>query len=294
MPLPSNILIAALFASFLDLESVGILYFADRLIQFPLALIGSTCATVLLPAICAASAGKRQVPTPQKKTEPLENTKNLIHHFFFLCLLSTAAAAGLLAVGKPLVFLLFYHGSFGGKAASQTAECLAFLSLGLWAYIGNRIFASLYHGMGITRLPLYAALVSFAVNIALGLFLWKIMGIKGIAFSVSISAMTGCAILVFSPQNPWKFHAGQVFLSACRAVFISAIMFFFIHGAARHLMDMGLTRTGMAAGLAACVIAGIVFIVAGTCCIAGEDTLFLITATGRSGLSMTRLGHNKE
>ncbi len=271
-----NILIAALFTSFLDLKSVGILYFADRLIQFPLALIGSTCATVLLPAISIASVKKREMQASQKPMTSLEKDKSFPHHFFFLCLVSVSAAAGLLAVRKPLVFLLFCHGFFGVQAASQTAECLAFLSIGLWAYIGSRIFASLYHGMGITRLPLYAALVSFGVNIVLGLVLWKIMGIKGIALSVSISAMTGCAILFFSSQNPWKFHAGQVFLSACRAVFISAIMFFFIHGAARHLMDMELSRTGAAAGLAACVIAGILFIAAGTLCLAGEDTLFLM------------------
>ncbi len=273
-----NILIAALFAAFLDLKTVGILYFADRLIQFPLALIGSTCATVLLPSIAADTAKKRNIPSTSTNMESLENNQSFPHHFFFLCLLGVSAAAGLLAIGKPLVFLLFCHGSFAAQAVSQTTDCLAFLSMGLWAYIGNRIFASLYHGMGITRLPLYAALVSFGVNIVLGTFLWRIMGIKGIALGVSISAMTGFALLFFSSQNPWKFHAGQVFLSACRAVFISAIMFFFVHGAAQSLMDMDLTRTGIAAGIGACVIAGVVFIVAGMFCLAGEDVLFLLDA----------------
>ncbi len=270
-----NILIAAVFASFLNLENVSFLYFADRLIQFPLALIGSTCATVLLPKMATKI---HQINISQKSSNAQPNAFE--HHFFFLCLLGFSAAAGLFAIKKPLVFLLFCHGSFGVKAASQTADCLAFLSLGLWAYIGNRILASLYQGMGITKLPFYAAILSFISNIVLGLLCWQSLGIRGIALGVSISSIMGFSILFFSHQNPWEFVGRQVLVSTCRAIFISAIMGLFIHGSACSLMGMNLGRTGLCAGLFACVIAGILITMAGTLCLAPKHALFLLTQKG--------------
>ncbi|MCG8687886.1 MAG: murein biosynthesis integral membrane protein MurJ [Desulfobacterales bacterium] len=229
-----NILVAGLTATRLLPGSVSYLNYAERLVQFPLAMFATSVATVLLPMLSGRAAVLNdddcshdiQKKRGQGKGNYIEtgtigkSFETGIRLVFFLIL---PAMAGIMALSEPIVSLIFGRGAFDAAAVTQTGQCLFYLAAGLWAVAGIRVFVTFYYSLSNIRLPFFAGLISIVCNLLLSGFMAKTMGVNGLALSVSLSAMAGFVFLVcFVPNG---VSLGKVFVSACRAVFISVIMF---------------------------------------------------------------------
>ena len=185
-----NLLVGTIIASFLP-GAVAILYFADRLYQFPLGMIGVAIGTALLPEL-----SRRLVSDPAGAL----NTQNRALEFALL--LALPATAGLIALAEPLAVVMFQYGKFTAADAAGTALALVAFSAGLPAYILIRVLSPSYFARHDTKSPVAHAVASMVVNVALALALvwppfglWPGLGLVGIAIATAAAAWLNVVLL---------------------------------------------------------------------------------------------------
>jgi putative peptidoglycan lipid II flippase len=244
-----NIMIASLFASRLSQGNISFLYYADRLVQFPLALFAVSFSTVFLPSL------SRNMAQGKKNEVSAEVSKDFSKGAQLIFFVTIPAIAGLLVLGGPIVSLLFKQGAFDALAVDQTAGCLFYLVPGLWAYTGTRLFVTLHYALSSVRLPFVAGLVSIGFNLVLCWFWVNPFGARGLALSVSLSAMAGFGVLFMN--MPGILSRRLLIVSACRPVFFSVIMFFFVRWAAQFIVTEEYGKLGLGAGIFVCILLGI-------------------------------------
>ena len=149
----------ALAASLLSAGSVSYIYFADRLNQLPLGLIGIGLGTVLLPTI-SAQLGRGE------EREAMETQNRGLELALFFTLPATVA---LIVCGAPIVAALFQHGKFTPGDTAATAQALAAFSIGLPSYILVKVLTPGYYARSDTKTPVRFATISIAVNLVLNL-----------------------------------------------------------------------------------------------------------------------------
>jgi len=244
-----NIMVASFFASKLDEGSVSFIYYADRLVQFPLALFAVSVSTALLPELSRkAVSGKLD-----------EIAKFFSDGVKLVLFITIPAMAGLMALDEKIVAFLFGHGAFSALAIKQTAECLVILSSGLWAFTGTRLFVTLYYALSIIRVPFYSGVIATGLNLV---FCWMsvgILGLKGLVLSVSLSAMIGFVFLFVNIPGAMKIDKFEIIVSACRSLFLSVIMFFLVRQAADFILAKGHDKFWSAAGVLGCIGFGMIF-----------------------------------
>jgi putative peptidoglycan lipid II flippase len=144
-----NLLIStALAARFLGEGAVSWLYYADRLNQLPLGIIGIGVGTALLPAMSRLLAAGEASAALAQQNRAIE----------LVLLLTLPAAAGLALVAAPIIGVLFQHGAFTALDTQKTAAALAAFALGLPAYVLIKVLTPGFHARSDTRTPVRVAL----------------------------------------------------------------------------------------------------------------------------------------
>ncbi len=244
-----NIMVASFFTSKLDEGSISFVYYADRLVQFPLALFAVSVATVLLPEI------SKKVVLGQLD-EVGELFSRGVKLVFFITI---PAMAGLMALNEPIVKILFGYGVFDAPAVQKTADCLFFLAMGLWAFTGVRLFVTLYYSLVNISIPFYSGIITICLNLILCPVLMKLFGLKGLIFSVSASAVAGFVFLFINIPGTMNIRRTEIIVSACRSFFVSAIMFLLVKQMADLVLPLLSSRLGFVIGVAACISIGMIF-----------------------------------
>lgn len=172
-----NLFADLIMASFLPSGSISYLYYADRLNQLPLGIVGIAVGTALLPMLSKAiAAGKA------------DEARNLFNRAFEICfLLALPAAAALMVVPHQLVGGLFQYGAFGAADAQITAMVLSGYAVGLPAYVVARVFQVAYWADQDTTTPVRVSIIMTLSNIVLSLTLIQFIGVAGIALGTGIS-----------------------------------------------------------------------------------------------------------
>ena len=157
-----NLLVStALATGFLAHGSVSYIYYADRLNQLPLGLIGIGLGTVLLPTISRQLGRGAEAEAMQTQNRGLE-----LALFFTL-----PATVALVICGVPIITGLFQHGQFDAGDAVKTGQALAAFSVGLPSYILVKVLTPGYYARHDTKTPMRFAMISIAVNLILNLAL---------------------------------------------------------------------------------------------------------------------------
>ncbi len=244
-----NIMVASFFASNLDEGSVSFLYYADRLVQFPMALFAVSVATVFLPDLSKkAAAGKTEDIGP------------LFSNGVIMVLFVTIPAmAGLMSLNIPIVNFLFGRGAFDIHAVNQTAGCLFFLVGGLWAFTGSRLFVTLYYALSNIRTPFYSGMIAIVLNLCLCPVLIGFFELQGLVLSVAVSAVAGFLFLLYHLPGAVKIDIKRITVSACRSVFFSVIMFFLVKKIAVFVPMEASNAALNGAGLCGCICFGMFF-----------------------------------
>jgi putative peptidoglycan lipid II flippase len=170
--------------------AVSYLYYADRLVQFPLSIIGTAMGTALLPTLSKQIIGK-------KFKEAVETQNNALE----MVMISTIpAAVALFIIAEPLISVMFERGKFTSYETHATATALMAYSFGLPAFVMVKIFVPGFFANGDTKTPVIIAGMCLLLNVTLSLILIRFMGHTGLAIATSVSAWlnTGllCAILI--------------------------------------------------------------------------------------------------
>ncbi|MEK7210316.1 MAG: murein biosynthesis integral membrane protein MurJ, partial [Candidatus Binatota bacterium] len=122
-----NVLVSTIFASMLPEGSVSYLYYADRLLQFPLGIFAVALGTAALPSFSSLVAKKEY----DELKLGLSYSLRLVNFF------SLPATLGLMIVSVPIFSLLFQRGAFDANATLGTAQALIYFSFGLWGFSGT-------------------------------------------------------------------------------------------------------------------------------------------------------------
>ena len=244
-----NVLVATFMASRLGDGSISYLYYADRLIQFPLALFTVSVTTVIFPRLSVSAAANRQEDAAELFFRGLQVV-------FFITL---PAMAGLMVLRKPIVALLFFQGAFDMTAVRETGSVLLFLSLGLWAVSGTRLFGSFFYAFSDIRTPFAAGVCSIVVNMVLGVVLLKTMGHRGLALSLSVSAGINFLALLWRAGGYFTPSTGrQLIRSGVKAFVFSGIMYGVVGVTTPYLcprLDSG--KVSLLMGVSASILVGI-------------------------------------
>ncbi|MGL4542848.1 MAG: murein biosynthesis integral membrane protein MurJ, partial [Polymorphobacter sp.] len=181
-----NLLIStALAARFLPEGAVSYLYYADRLNQLPLGLIGIGVGTVLLPTLSRQLGAGTPAVAQHTQSRAIE----------LVLLLTLPAAAALVVSALPIISGLLQAGRFTAAAAAATAAALSAFALGLPAYVLIKVLTPGFYARSDTRTPVQIAVASMGVNLVGNLLLiWPLEHV-GIALSTAIAAWFNAALL---------------------------------------------------------------------------------------------------
>ncbi len=182
-----NILVSNILASFLPGGSISYLWYASRLLEFPLGVFGVALATAAFPSLSQQSSRKDTVVF--KKI--LEDTMRLV------TFITLPAMVGLIMIREPIVQILFQRGAFDASTTLQTANALLYYSLGMWAIAASRIFVSGFHSLQDTITPVKVSIIVFIANVIFSLLLMGPMKHCGLALANSLSAMLNIVMLLF-------------------------------------------------------------------------------------------------
>jgi putative peptidoglycan lipid II flippase len=178
-------LINTVIASFLAGGSVSYLYYADRLVEFPLGIFGIAVATAVLPTL-AEQASRRDLSALRE---------TLSFALRLATFVSLPAAIGLFVLREPIVRVLYERGRFGPAETEGTAAALAMYALGLVSFTVTRIGAQAFYALGDTRTPVRASLWAMAVNCALAAALAWPLGHAGLALATAVAATVNAGLL---------------------------------------------------------------------------------------------------
>jgi putative peptidoglycan lipid II flippase len=180
---PQLLIVAGAIVASTSPAAISWLYFANRLIELPLGLVGVAMGTVLLPVLTRAERDSESVLAAAQGLELAIG-------------LALPAALGLAVLAEPIVRVLFEHGAFSARDAAATALALKGLALGLPAHVLFKALAPAFFARHDTLTPLLATLCGLATAIVLAL-LNSALGIAGIAASITLGAWTSTAILIW-------------------------------------------------------------------------------------------------
>ena len=212
-----NSFIGTLLASFLAQGSVSSLYFADRLVQFPLGVFAIAISTAVLPSL-STQAAKKEID---------EFGVTLNHALRLVFFITLPATVGLIMLGKPIIQVLFERGDFDASSTQMTTLALFYYALGLWAYSGIRIVVSAFYALQDTKTPVKVAVVALFVNFIAALTLMGPLKHGGIALALSISSSVQfCLIILFLKRKIRVVKLSSVLKSVLKSASASVVMGF--------------------------------------------------------------------
>jgi putative peptidoglycan lipid II flippase len=218
-----NLVVSTMLAArFLSEGSVTYIYYADRLNQLPVGLVGIGLGTVLLPTIARLISGGDEQGA-------LDFQKRGLQLALFLTLPATAA---LIVSAEPIIRGLLQYGAFTESDTTATAWALAAFSSGLPAYIMIKLLTPGFHARSDMKTPLRFALISIAVNLALNLILIWPLAHVGPPLATAIASWVNVVLLYrclrarghFAMDRRLAGHIGRLTLAALlMAAFLYAL-----------------------------------------------------------------------
>src|ERR1700759_1265923 len=167
-------------------SAVSWLYFANRLIELPLGLVGVAMGTVLIPELTRALHGGDKDAIAHAQSRALE----------LAAVPARPAMLGLIVLSAPIVRLLFEHGAYTAADTASPAQALVWLALGLPAHVAVKALSPAFFAREDTWTPLLATLKGFVFAIALALLLGHFQGVAGIAMGLTFGAWSTASSLL--------------------------------------------------------------------------------------------------
>jgi len=164
---------------------VSYLYYADRVYQLPLGVVGIAIGIVLLPDL-----------TRRLKAEDGQGAQASQNRAFeFSMLLTVPAAMALMVIPTPIIQILFERGAFESGDTRATALALGAFSLGLPAFVLTKVLAPGFFAREDTKTPMIFTAIGIAVNITAALALFPLIGYVGVALATSLAAWVTAGLL---------------------------------------------------------------------------------------------------
>ena len=192
---PQWLMVAGAIIASATPSAVSWLYFANRLIELPLGIVGVAMGTVLVPELTRAVGSGDRDTVAHAESRALELATGL----------ALPATLGLAVLAEPIVRLLFEHGAFGAEDSVETAHALMWLALGLPAHVLIKAMSPAFFARSDTMTPLLATAKGLVVAIALAAVLGHVFGASGIAASIAAGAWSSAVSLLRKGTSEFGF-----------------------------------------------------------------------------------------
>jgi len=205
------VFVNTLLASLLPAGSISFLYYADRVMEFPLGIFGIALASASLPAMSRQAA--------EGDTRALAGTLNFaLRLAVYICV---PATIGLLMLRMPITRVLFERGRFTSADTVATAQALSGYAVGLVAFAGARITAQAFYAIRRPGVAVRFGILAVALNVVSAVALMGPLGHAGLAVdgaaALRPARRTGAARLVFAHDGGRRSARGGVLAGAAGA-----------------------------------------------------------------------------
>ncbi|MDP7642100.1 MAG: murein biosynthesis integral membrane protein MurJ, partial [Alphaproteobacteria bacterium] len=194
-----NLVVDVIIASLLPEGAVSFLYYADRINQLPLGVIGVAVGTALLPLLSRQLRAGQDEDAGRSQNRAIEGA----------LLLTMPAAAALMIIAEPVISVLFERGAFSSAATVASADALIAYAAGLPSFVMIKVLVPGYFARQDTRTPVRIAIICLVINVALNLILMGPLGHVGIALATTLSGWLNAALLARGLHRRGYFTADQ-------------------------------------------------------------------------------------
>lgn len=190
------------------------MYFADRINQLPLGVLGAAAGTTLLPVLTRHLSAGDIEGAHAAQSRSME----------YVVLLTLPAVAGLLVLAGPIMIVLFGHGSFTEHDALLSAQSLRAYAIGLPAFILVKVLSPAFFARGDTRTPVYVGIGVLLLNFVLNLLFMKPLAHMGPPLASSVTACVNVVFLAVLLQRKNALRLSGATLSHMGRVSIGALL----------------------------------------------------------------------
>lgn len=233
--------------------AVSFLYYANRLVELPLGIVGIAVGTVMTPTLSQAVRGDDRDVGSRALRHGLEMSAGL----------ALPAAIALALLAWPIVHILFERGAFTAADSHATAQLLAALACGLPGHVLVKALSPMFFARENTRLPMIAVIAGLIVAIAVGIILVPLAGPVGVAIAVALSGWLSAALLGLFAIQRGLLSQGSIVWPRLGLILVAAIaMGAAVRLLADHVGLYAMNDTGRllhATQLAGIVVFGLIF-----------------------------------
>ena len=207
------VFVNTLLASLLPAGSISFLYYADRVMEFPLGIFGIALASASLPAMSRQAA--------EGDTRALAGTLNFaLRLAVYICV---PATIGLLMLRMPITRVLFERGRFTSADTVATAQALSGYAVGLVAFAGARITAQAFYAIRRPGVAVRFGILAVALNVVSAVALMGPLGHAGLAYASSIGALGNLLGLLWMARRRFGRLGGRALLVSCLRTTAAAV-----------------------------------------------------------------------
>lgn len=244
-----NLLVDTVIASFLAGGSISWLYYSDRLVEFPVGVLGVALGTLILPGLA-----KRHVAAA-----PAEFSRLIDWGLRWVVLLGVPAMTGLILLAGPVIATLFQSDVFDARDVGMTSRSLVTYGVGLLPFLLIKVLAPGFFARQDSRTPVRFGMLAVLVNLCLSLLLMRSLQHAGLALATSLAAAVNAGLLFYGLRRCGAYRPPGGWPGLLlKAILGSAVMGLFLFLAAAPLDDWTVaSQVARAWRLAALVCAGV-------------------------------------
>ncbi|QDH14457.1 murein biosynthesis integral membrane protein MurJ [Formicincola oecophyllae] len=208
-----NLTIDTIIATLLPTGSISWLYFADRINQLPLGVLGAALGTTLLPLLSRHAA--------QQDKAAMRGAMDRASDYALL--LTLPATAGLMAVAPEIMSALFGYGRFGPSDVNHAAQALLAYAVGLPAFVLIKLYAPAFFAEGDTATPVKISMVTLALNLGLNLLFLKPLAFMGPPLASALAAIVNLGLMLAVLRRRALFKPTRAVLGRMARITLAAL-----------------------------------------------------------------------
>ena len=202
-----NIFISMLFASLVGGGAISQIYYADRIIDLPFALIAVAMSFTLLPYLS------------KNISDESKNSKAFNETVIFCFLFAIPSAFGIFILSEDIIRALFGRGEFNNEDVLITSKILLVYSFSLPGYMLARIFNQVFYSYEKVEYPVKAAVPTFICNFILCFLLYRPLGVLGLAISGAVSIWLNLFIQIFYLRKNFRSFYEKLLIFDFKKIF---------------------------------------------------------------------------
>ena len=244
-----NLLVGRQVASYFE-GAIAWLYYADRLYQLPLGVVGIAIGIVLLPDLARRLRAGDDAGGQDAFNRATE----------FALLITLPCAAGLMIIPEPIISVLFERGKFTHSDTLATSAAVAIYGAGLPAFVMQKVLQPVYFARGDTKTPFYFAVASMVINAVLAIGLSYSIGYLAAAIGTTLSSTMLAFMLWYGTRkmgNAARLDS-RLKRTAPRILAATMVMSVVIWGMAQFMSDLLMVSGWRVAALAGLICAGVI------------------------------------